>query len=170
MTWAALIKALLTDPLAWMFALIVGMFSALGGYFYGQHAEHVLNENAKKSAIIEQYENVRPKEAIVATTANEASKDHEKVKSSNKINAAAVAGSFGGLRVRASCNNDSPSTAASSGKSGTGAGSERTGTSETDFDDVAQKIIELGNDYDNAINQIKNLNVVLDAYRKACGG
>ncbi len=168
MTWGAMVWKIVSDPIAIMFALIVGALCSLGGYFYGQHIEHVSNEAEKQTAIVKQFEEVRPKEAAAALTVNEASKSHETNKAINKTNAASISSSFTGLRVRSACN-DKPTTAASSGESANSAGSERPRTGEANFDDVAGKIVELGNDYDNAISQIQGLNATLDAYRKACG-
>lgn len=159
---------IISDPIVIMFALIVGGFCALGGYFYGQHTEHVSNEAAKQTAIVEKYESVRPKEAKAAVSVNEASKDHETTKASNKVIADNVASSFSGLRIRTNCNNDKPTTAASTGEPANGAGSERPATGEADFAGIARKVVELGNDYDNAVSQIKDLNQTLEAYHKAC--
>lgn len=167
MTWGALLRALLTDPLAWGFALIVGMFAALGGYFYGQHAEAVSNEAKAKAAIVEQYEEVRPKEKQAATTINGASKQHEQTKQTNKVIADTVVADFGGLRIRTACQ-DKPAIAGSTGEPVASTGSERPRTGEADFEGIARKVVELGNDYDNAVSQIKDLNATLDAYRKAC--
>jgi len=169
MTWGAMVWKIVSDPITIMFALIVGAFCSLGGYFYGQHTEHVSNEAAKQTAIVKQYEEVKPKEAAAALTVNEVSKSHETNKATNKTNAASISASFSGLHYRANCNNDKPTIAASSGESANSAGSERPRTGEANFDDVAGKIVELGNDYDNAISQIQGLNATLDAYRKACG-
>lgn len=167
MTWGALLKALLTDPLAWGFALIVGTFAALGGYFYGRHSEHVSNEAVKKAAIVEAYKEVRPKEKEVAESTNKASKDHEQTKQSNKAVADVVVSDYRGLRVESTCSNQ-PTIAASSGEPVTSAGSERPRTGEADFEGIARKVVELGNDYDDAVSQIKGLNATLEAYRKAC--
>lgn len=168
MTWGAMVWKIVSDPIAIMFALIVGALCSLGGCFYGRHIEHVSNEAEKQTAIVKQFEEVRPKEAAAALTVNEASKSHETNKAINKTNAASISSSFTGLRVCSACN-DKPTIAASSGESANSAGSERPRTGEANFDDVAGKIVELGNDYDNAISQIKGLNATLDAYRKACG-
>lgn len=168
MSWGAMIWKIVSDPIAIMFALIVGALCSLGGYFYGQHTEHVSNEAAKQTTIVEKYEEVRSKEKEAAETTNEASKTHEINKESNKANAASVSASFSGLRYRANCNNDKPTTAASSGESVASAESERPRTGEADFTGIARKIVELGNDYDDAVSQIAELNSTLDAYRKAC--
>jgi len=168
MSWGAMIWKIVSDPLAIMFALIVGGLCGFGGYLYGQHIEHVSNEAEKQTAIVQQFEAVRPIEAEAATNVNQASKNHETAKSINKTNAASVSSGFTGLRFRSTCN-DKPTIAASSGESANSAGSERPRTGEANFDDVAGKIVELGNDYDNAISQIQGLNATLDAYRKACG-
>ncbi len=167
MTWGAMIWKIVSDPIAIMFALIAGALCGLGGYFYGQHTEHVSNEAEKQTAIVQQFEAVRPKEAVAALTVNEASKDHETNKASNKTNAASISSSFTGLRVRATCN-DKPTIAASTGEPANNTTSERPRTGEANFDDVARKVVELGNDYDDAVSQIAGLNATLDAYRKAC--
>jgi hypothetical protein len=167
MTWGAMVWKIVSDPIAIMFALIVGGLCGLGGYFYGQHVEHVSNEAEKQTAIVQQFEAVRPKEAEAATNVNKASKDHETTKASNKTNAAVISSNFTGLRVRAACN-DKPTIAASSGEPANSAESERPRTGEADFDGITRKVIELGNDYDDAVSQIAELNSTLDAYRKAC--
>lgn len=115
MTWGAMIWKIVSDPLAIMFALIVGGLCGFGGYLYGQHIEHVSNEAEKQTAIVQQFEAVRPKEAEAATNVNKASKDHETTKASNKTNAAVISSNFTGLRVRAACN-DKPTIAAAPGK------------------------------------------------------
>lgn len=167
MTWGAMIWKIVSDPIAIMFALIAGGLCGLGGYFYGQHIEHVSNEAEKQTAIVQQFEAVRPKEAEAATNVNEASKDHETNKANNKANAASISSGFTGLRVRATCN-DKPATSDSTGEPSNSTEGERPRTGEANFDGIARKVIELGNDYDDAVSQIAGLNATLDAYRKAC--
>ena len=168
MSWGVMIWKIVSDPIAIVFALIVGALCGFGGYFYGQHIEHVSNEAAKQTAIVEKYEEVRPKEKEAAETTNEASKKHEITKEDNKANAASVSASFSGLHYRANCNDSKPTIAASSGEPVASAESKRPRTGETDFTGIARKVIELGNDYDNAVSQIEGLNTTLEAYRKAC--
>jgi len=167
MSWGAMIWKIVSDPLAIMFALIVGGLCGFGGYLYGQHIEHVSNEAEKQTAIVQQFEAVRPIEAEAATNVNEASKNHETAKSINKTNAASISSSFTGLRFRSTCN-DKAATSASTGEPSNSTEGERPRTGEANFDGIARKIVELGNDYDDAVSQIAELNSTLDAYRKAC--
>jgi hypothetical protein len=167
MTWGALLRALLTDPLAWLFAFVVGVLCGLAGYFYGQHTEAKANELAKQTATVVAYEEVKPKEAEAAKTINEVAKVVEHEKKSTNIAAAAIVGEFSGLRVKPACQSV-PTIAAAGSQLAGSTGSERPRTGEVDFDGITRKVAELGRDYDNAARQIKALTIAAEAYRKAC--
>lgn len=167
MTWGAVLKELLTDPLAWAFAFIVGTLCAFGGYEYGLYREHQSNELSKQIAIASTYKENAKKEVIASFNVNEASKDHGNTIETNNSVSRNLDSDIGGLRLKSACPN-LPTVAASSGKSSAGSASERTSAGEVDFTGIKREVIELGRDYDNAISQIEALNKIADEYRKTC--
>lgn len=169
MTWGALLRALLTDPLAWAFAFLVGVLCAVGGYLVGGSVEKDRQEAAANKAVIIAYETIKPKETKSAESINEASKKHEETKQSNNIAAAIVGAEFNGLRVKTVCPSV-PTIAASPGEPVKRTGGERPSAVEVDFAGIERKIVELGRDYDNVISQLAQCNAVLAEDRKLCNG
>src|SRR5512137_693499 len=99
MTWSALLWKLLADPLAWVFALVVGAAAALGGYFYGNHTATAAFEQKQTAA-----ENVGLKNEVkvvqqTAVNLNEVDKSYVKEKKLNSDAANAAYSEFNGLRV-----------------------------------------------------------------------
>lgn len=168
MTWGLLLRQLLVDPLAWLFACVVGAATGLAGYAYGHHAAGVANEQHQTKAENVELKKVATEEHAATIEINKVDKAYVEKKTSNEANAAAVNSEFSGLRVKPMCNN-SPTVAA--GASGTNAAgtAERNRTGEIDFTRLENELIKLGRDYDNAIAKIEGLQDVIVVYQKACG-
>jgi|SRR6187551_119163 len=167
MTWGAMLRALLTDPSAWVFAFVVGAFCAAGGYFYGASVEQDRNEAKNNASLVETYKEVRQVEKTTTNNVNATVKENEHSKKLVAASADVLTGEFNGLRFRAACPS-MPTVTADPSKLDRSARSERLRPSEEDFDGITRKVIELGRDYDNAINQIKDLAKAAELYRQAC--
>lgn len=168
MTWGLLLRNLLTDPLAWAFAFIVGVFCAIGGYAYGHHAANVANEQHQTIAENVELQKVAAEEHNAAIEINKVDKTYVEKKTSNEANAAAVNSEFSGLRIKPMCNNSPTIAAGASGTNDAGT-SERNRTGEVDFTRIENELIKLGRDYDNAAAKIEGLQGVILVYQKACG-
>lgn len=170
MTWLGLLKGLLTDPLAWVFALVVGAAAALGGYSYGHKTATAAFEQKQTAA-----ENAGLKNEVkvvqqTAVNLNEVDKSYVKEKKLNSDAANAANSEFSGLRVKPVCNNTPAITPAASGNNGTGTAEViRGGTGEVDFTGIERQVIELGHDYDDAITKIGKLQDTVKIYQNACG-
>lgn len=168
MTWGAILRQLLADPLAWLFAAIVGIAGATGGYFYGQHTEATANEAKQSKALTEALQRARTAEAKIATEVQGVSNDYEvKISNLNRTVAAANV-ELGRLRVKPRCS--MPTSAASPGESNAAAEGQTNGdrTGEINLDGIAGKIIELGGDLDAANIRITSLQDLVSKYEKAC--
>ena len=168
MTWGAILRQLLTDPLAWLFAAIVGIAGATGGFFYGQHTEAIANESKQNKALAEALQRARTAEAKIATEIQGVSNDYE-IKISNlngRIAAANV--ELGRLRVKPRCSMPTitPAPGESNAAAESGTNGDRTG--EINLDGTARKIIELGGDLDAANIRIIELQSLASKYQKAC--
>lgn len=168
MIWGAIMRQLLTDPLAWLFAAIVGIAGATGGFFYGRHTEAKANEAKQNKALAEALQRARSAEAKLATEVQGVSNEYETKLSAlnDRIGAANV--ELGRLRVKPRCS--MPTNAASPGESNAAAESAANGdrTGEINLDGTARKIIELGGDLDAANIQIIELQALVSKYENAC--
>ena len=175
MTWLAVIRRVLSDPVALILAATVGILAAAGGYFYG-HYKGASGEQAKQEQVNTKAENTalkdtREVEHKAAIQLNDKGKNYVEAKEVNKRNAAAVNSEFVGLRVKPKACSDLPTIApAASGTNAAGTANEqRGGTSEVDFADVTRQVTQLGNDYDNAISKIAQLQETIKVYQSVCG-
>lgn len=147
--------------------MAVGALCGIAGYFYGMHVESQSYKLEIKTAAIEAYKEVRPKELKAAESVNSIAKENENEKKQTAASGVALSNDFVGMRYRSNCP-ALPTIAASSGQPERSTGSEWTATGETDFDGIAREIAELGRDYDDAVAQIKALTAIAESYRKAC--
>lgn len=175
MTWLAVLRRVLGDPVALILAAIVGILAATGGYFYGHYKgssaaeakQEQVNTKAENTAL----KDTREVEHKAAVELNDKGKNYVEAKETNKRNADAVNSEFIGLRVKSKACNDLPTSApAASGINAARTTDEqRGGTSEVDFADVTRQVTQLGNDYDNAISKIGQLQETIKVYQSVCG-
>lgn len=168
MTWGAILRGLLTDPLAWVLALVVGAAAALGGYFYGQHTQAAADTAKENAALISALNRARTAEAKLSTEINWVSNDYETKIAALKGRVDSANVELGRLRVKPRCSLPTsapaagePNAAAESGTNGIAAG-------EINLDGTARKIIELGGDFDAANIRIVELQSLVNKYANAC--
>jgi len=167
MTWGVLLRALLTDPLAWAFALSVGTATGLGGCVYGEHLAKSAQELHFANAANVQLKIVAKEEHAAAININEVDKAYVEKKTTIAANTAAVSAEFDGLRVKPMCH-DSPAIAARASRNNDAGTAERIGTGEVDFAGIESEVIQLGHDYDAAAAKINSLQALIAIYQKAC--
>lgn len=168
MTWGAILRGLLTDPLAWALALVVGLAAALGGYFYGQHTQAAADTAKENAAFVSALNRARTAEAKLSTEINGVSNDYETKITALKSRVDSANVELGRLRVKPRCSLPTiapapgePNATAESGTNGIAAG-------EINLDGTARKIIELGGDYDAANIRIVELQSLVNKYANAC--
>lgn len=168
MTWGAILRQLLTDPLAWLFAATVGIAGATGGFFYGQHTEAVANEAKQNKALAEALQRARTAEAKLATEVQGVSNEYETKLFALNDRIGVANAELGRLRVKPRCS--MPTSAASPGESNATAEGQTNGdrTGEINLDGTARKIIELGGDLDAANIKIIGLQELVSKYENAC--
>lgn len=164
MTWGAILRHLLTDPLALALAFIVGILCAFGGYFYGLEVERKSNEAEQAKAAIVELQKVKAEETKTSNAINEKAAEYDKAKKDNESKSNSVANQFAGVPFKP-CKSV-PTVASVTAESSRSAGSERLEAERIYFDDIAEQVASLGRDYDNAAGQIKSLTETIAAYRK----
>lgn len=147
-----------------LFACVCGLF----GYFYGKKVAKFENEIEKQEAIAKQTEIKIEKENSLEFVINDKSKKYEESEKLNEISSNNLIASISSLHVNSTCRS-MPTTAKNTGKSNESAGSKWDSTQQADFTDVAKQIAELGRDYDNAVERLKNLNAIIDSYYAVMG-
>jgi hypothetical protein len=140
-------------------ALLSSFF--FGCYLNGNRVSSNYDRKIAERKAIE-LENISLIERNFAKKISESDKNYAKQK--NRIARRADAIDFGGLRI-ATRDCSPQTTAGASGVAG-GAAGDGPGAGFADFGDVARKIAELGQDYDNSVAKINELSSLL----KSCGG
>ena len=168
MTWGAILRGLLTDPLAWVFALLVGTSTAFGGYFYGQHAQAAADAAKENAALVSALNRARTAEARLSTEINGVSNDYETKIDALKSRVDSANVELGRLRIKSRCSLPTITPAASEPNAAAESGTNGVATGEIDLDGTARKIIELGADYDAANIRITELQSLVNKYANAC--
>lgn len=168
MTWLGLLKGLLTDPLAWVFALLVGTAAALGGYFYGQHTQAAADAAKANAALVSALNRARTAEAKLSTEINGVSNDYETKITALKSRVDSANVELGRLRVKPRCSLPTIAPAASEPNAAAESGTNGIATGEINLDGTARQIIELGGDFDAANIRIVELQSLVNKYANAC--
>lgn len=168
MTWGAILRGLLTDPLAWALALVVGLAAALGGYFYGQHTQAATDTAKENAALVQALNRARTAEAKLSTEINGVSNDYETkiAELKGRVDSANV--ELGRLRVKPRCSLPTSAAAASEPNATAESGTNGVTAGEINLDGTARKIIELGGDFDAANIRIVELQSLVNKYANAC--
>ncbi len=169
MNWIILARRLITDPVAIVFALIVGVFAAIGGMFYGKRIEAKEQEAAYAKELSDAYEKARKIETELGSKIVKVSDDYEKQIDLLEVNVANVNDELGRLRVPRPSARCLPTVTAPSGQPDAAAKSaaEWLGPSEINLDGVAAEIIKLGADLDEAYIKIAKLQELVREYENS---
>lgn len=168
MTWGAILRDLLTDPLAWALALVVGLAAALGGYFYGQHTQAAADTAKENAALVFALNRARTAEAKLSTEINGVSNDYETKIATLKSRIDSANVELGRLRVKPRCSLPTIAPAASEPNAAAESGTNGVTAGEINLDGTARQIIELGGDYDAANIRIVELQSLVNKYANAC--
>jgi hypothetical protein len=168
MTWGAILRDLLTDPLAWALALVVGLAAALGGYFYGQHAQAAADTAETNAALVQAFNRARTAEAKLSTEINGVSNEYETKIAALKSRVDSANVELGRLRVKPRCSLPTIAPAASEPNATAESGTNGPTAGEIDLDGVAKQVIELGSDFDAANIRIIELQYLVNKYANAC--